>query len=103
MRDAKENLASLGLLRTADDAADEALLNADHLSQLHDAQAPPALVASTRSTRYVPPHLLALRACGWCRVDPTWPRRAGSRAYDGHDRARARGRSRAGESSPPHP
>jgi hypothetical protein len=51
MRDAKENLASLGLLRTADDAADEALLNADHLSQLHDAQAPPALLVSTRSTR----------------------------------------------------
>ena len=40
MRDAKENLAAVGLLHSSadggDDAADEALLTANHLSQLHD-------------------------------------------------------------------
>jgi hypothetical protein len=40
MRDAKENLAAVGLLHNSadggDGAADEALLTANHLSQLHD-------------------------------------------------------------------
>ncbi len=40
MRDAKENLAAVGLLHNSadggDGAADEAVLTANHLSQLHD-------------------------------------------------------------------